>query len=84
MNGDALIRRIIMKIFFANCCFFALALQNPIMATEKPAITHEKLWLVKPVGAPAPSPDGRWVAVPVTGSAYDEKDEVADLRDHAG
>src|SRR5262245_66096360 len=42
-------------------------------------ITHETLWLLKQVGAPAPSPDGRWVVVSVTEPAYDEKDETADL-----
>ena len=49
-------------------------------ATEaKRALSHETLWLLKQVGAPAPSPDGLWVVVPVTEPAYDEKDEIADL-----
>src|SRR5881394_2073653 len=48
-------------------------------ADHKEPITHEALWLMKQVGAPAPSPDGRWVIVPVTEPAYDEKDEVSDL-----
>lgn len=34
---------------------------------------------MKQVGAPVPSPDGRWVVVSVSEPAYDEKDEVADL-----
>ena len=34
---------------------------------------------MKRVGAPAVSPDGRWVVFPVTEPAYDEKKEVADL-----
>jgi len=42
-------------------------------------MSHEALWLMKQVGAPAPSPDGRWVVIPVTEPAYDEKDEVSDL-----
>jgi dipeptidyl aminopeptidase/acylaminoacyl peptidase len=45
----------------------------------KRAFSHETLWLLKQVGAPAPSPDGRFVVVPVTEPAYDEKDEIADL-----
>jgi dipeptidyl aminopeptidase/acylaminoacyl peptidase len=45
----------------------------------KRPITHEALWLLKQLGAPAPSPDGRWVVLPVTEPAYDEKDEAADL-----
>ena len=48
-------------------------------AEAKRALSHETLWLLKQVGAPAPSPDGLWVVVPVTEPAYDEKDEIADL-----
>ncbi|HEY4647337.1 MAG TPA: S9 family peptidase [Steroidobacteraceae bacterium] len=49
-------------------------------ATEaKRPITHEDVWLAKPIGAPAPSPDGKWVIVAVTEPAYEEKDQVADL-----
>jgi dipeptidyl aminopeptidase/acylaminoacyl peptidase len=48
-------------------------------ADAKQPISHEALWLLKQVGAPAPSPDGRWVVVPVSEPAYDEKDEIADL-----
>ncbi len=48
-------------------------------AEGRQPITHESLWLLKQVGAPVPSPDGRWVVVPVTEPAYDHKDEIADL-----
>ncbi len=34
---------------------------------------------MKRVGAPSPSPDGKWVIFPVTEPAYDEKDQVSDL-----
>ena len=34
---------------------------------------------MKRVGAPAVSPDGKWVVFSVTEPAYDEKKEVADL-----
>ena len=34
---------------------------------------------MKQVGAPVPSPDGRWVVVSVAEPAYEEKDEVTDL-----
>jgi dipeptidyl aminopeptidase/acylaminoacyl peptidase len=46
---------------------------------ERKPITHESLWRLKSVGAPVPSPDGKWVVVSVTEPAYDEKDEVSDL-----
>jgi dipeptidyl aminopeptidase/acylaminoacyl peptidase len=45
----------------------------------KKPLTHEALWLMKRVGAPAVSPDGRWVVVSVTEPAYDEKKETSDL-----
>ncbi|HYN85026.1 MAG TPA: S9 family peptidase [Pyrinomonadaceae bacterium] len=47
-------------------------------ATKSP-ITHEAMWLMKRVGAPLPSPDGRWVVFPLTEPAYDEKDQTTDL-----
>ena len=30
-------------------------------AQTKTPITHETMWTLKRVGAPAPSPDGKWV-----------------------
>ncbi|MCC7175855.1 MAG: S9 family peptidase [Bryobacterales bacterium] len=42
-------------------------------------VSHESIWLMKRVGAPVPSPDGRWVVFLVTEPAYDDKDQVADL-----
>ena len=45
----------------------------------KAPITHEDVWLTKRVGAPVPSPDGKWVVFSVTEPAYDEKDQVSDL-----
>ena len=47
-------------------------------AAKRP-ITHEMLWLMKRVGAPVPSPDGRWVVFSVTEPAYDEREQVSDL-----
>ena len=45
----------------------------------KKPITHELIWLMKRVGAPVPSPDGRWIVFPVIEPAYDEKDQMSDL-----
>jgi len=42
-------------------------------------ITHEDLWLMKRVGAPLVSPDGKWVVVSVTEPAYDESATAEDL-----
>ena len=48
-------------------------------AQAKQPLTHEALFLMKRVGSPAASPDGRWVAFPVSEPAYDEKKESSDL-----
>jgi dipeptidyl aminopeptidase/acylaminoacyl peptidase len=51
----------------------------PAQAAAKQPITHETLVLMKRVGAPLPSPDGKWVVFTLTEPAYDEKDQVSDL-----
>lgn len=48
-------------------------------ASAKHAITHEDVWLMKRVGAPAPSPDGKWAVFSVTDPAYDGKEQWSDL-----
>lgn len=48
-------------------------------AQTKVPLTHETMWGLKRVGAPAPSPDGRWVVFSLVEPAYDEKDQVSDL-----
>jgi dipeptidyl aminopeptidase/acylaminoacyl peptidase len=48
-------------------------------AQSKRPITHEDVWLMKRVGAPVPSPDGKWVVFSVVEPAYNESDQVSDL-----
>jgi dipeptidyl aminopeptidase/acylaminoacyl peptidase len=43
------------------------------------AVTHETIWLMKRVGAPAVSPDGKWVVFSVNEPAYDSKEQKSDL-----
>lgn len=50
-----------------------------ISAQTKVPITHETMWALKRVGAPAPSPDGKWVVFSLVEPAYDEKDQISDL-----
>ena len=64
------------KQFILSCL---LLLQFAITAQEKKAITHEDLWLMKRVDAPAISPDGKWVIFGVMDPAYDTKDQVSDI-----
>src|SRR6476659_8461830 len=50
-----------------------------VKAQTKTPLTHEAMWALKRVGAPVPSPDGKWVVFPLVEPAYDEKDQVSDL-----
>src|SRR3984957_909845 len=53
-----------------------------ILAADAPArqvITHETLWMMKRVGNPAVSPDGRWVVFSVLEPAYDQDKEGSGL-----
>jgi dipeptidyl aminopeptidase/acylaminoacyl peptidase len=45
----------------------------------KTPLTHETMWMLKRVGGPVPSPDGKWVVFSMVEPAYDEKDQVSDL-----
>lgn len=57
---------------------FVLVFAVAVAAAQAP-IRHEDVWLMKRVGAPAVSPDGKWVVFAVTEPAYDEKDQASDL-----
>jgi Tol biopolymer transport system component len=52
---------------------------NAQTAASKVPLTHESMWMMKRVGAPTPSPDGKWVVLSVIEPAYDEMDQVSDL-----
>jgi dipeptidyl aminopeptidase/acylaminoacyl peptidase len=54
---------------------------TPAAATPavRTPITHEKLWMMKRVGAPVVSPDGRWVVFSVLEPSYEPDKEVSDL-----
>src|SRR4051812_8477401 len=48
-------------------------------ATAKRIPTHEDIWLMKRVGAPQVSPDGRWIVVAVAEPSYDDNSQINDL-----
>ena len=58
---------------------FLLILCATIAVAGTETITHEAMFLMKRVGAPALSPDGRWVAVSVTEPSYDSDKQTSDL-----
>ena len=59
----------------------AACLSLPLMAAAAPItpITHELLWMMKRVGEPVVSPDGKWVVLSVLEPSYDEDKEISDL-----
>ncbi|HYJ45938.1 MAG TPA: hypothetical protein VEV81_04930, partial [Pyrinomonadaceae bacterium] len=73
------IRALYLSIISALC----LAQSSPALHAQNSAgkvpLTHETMWMMKRVGAPVPSPDGKWVVFNMTEPAYDEKDQVSDL-----
>src|SRR6476661_6782905 len=48
-------------------------------AIARHTITHEDIFLMKRVGGPVLSPDGRWAVFPVTEPSYVEASQVSDL-----
>lgn len=58
---------------------FAAILFAAALSAQKQPITHEALYLMKRVGTPSVSPDGKWVVFSVTEPSYEEKEQVTDL-----
>ncbi|MBK9109510.1 MAG: S9 family peptidase [Saprospiraceae bacterium] len=50
-----------------------------MLAQEKKPISHESMWLLKRVGAPAISPNGSQLVYSISEPSYDEKEQVSDL-----
>ena len=59
-------------------CTTALVIAMPADAQLQP-ITHESMYLMKRVGAPALSPNGKWVVFSVTEPSYDASLQTSDL-----
>jgi dipeptidyl aminopeptidase/acylaminoacyl peptidase len=57
-------------------CLSVAASAHPV---GKRIPVHEDIWLMKRVGAPIVSPDGRWIVVSVVEPAYDENLQLSDL-----
>lgn len=66
------------KRSFVFALVILLAAFSAVAQTKRP-ITHEDVWLMKRVGAPVPSPNGKWVVFSVVEPAYNESDQVSDL-----
>src|SRR3569833_3097306 len=72
-------------VLLAACLTTAFASLSQAAQTPGPTppaktpITHEKLWLMKRVGKPDVSPDGRWAVFPVVEPSYEPDKELSDL-----
>lgn len=49
------------------------------VAQELSPVVHEDVWLMRRLGTPEPSPDGKWIVFSVTEPSYDAKQTVSDL-----
>ena len=65
-------------IVTAACVALPLESLAEMPAATKP-ITHEALWMMKRVGAPVASPDGKWVVYSVLEPSYEADKAVSDL-----
>ncbi|MDB6108184.1 MAG: prolyl oligopeptidase [Gammaproteobacteria bacterium] len=76
-----------LQIRFTGAAALAVALLSTVpsltaLAVTPPPttrLTHELLWTMKRVGAPAVSPDGRWVVFSVLEPAYEPDKDISDL-----
>ena len=66
-------------VLFAASPFGRLAPRAYAQGAGRKPITHEAMWLMKRVGAPVPSPDGKWVVFSLTEPSYDESAQVTDF-----
>src|SRR5256885_11823007 len=60
-------------------CAIFLSSASPTVAQSPHTITHEDVWMMKRVGSPVVSPDGKWTVFSVTEPPYDESKTVSDL-----
>src|SRR5262245_14316313 len=63
------------KLLLGILCLFII---TNLSAQKKP-LTHEIMTMMKRVGAPEISPNGKWVVFSVTEPSYTEKEVVNDL-----
>jgi dipeptidyl aminopeptidase/acylaminoacyl peptidase len=66
-----------MRIAARSAIALGLALAG--LPAQKRVLTHEDVFLMKRVGEPVPSPDGKWVVFSVTEPDYDPARTVTDL-----
>lgn len=68
-----------MKIKHINWLIVLILVIPTLLFAQKKSITHEELILMKRVGQPKVSPNGKWAVFSVTEPSYDEKEVSTDL-----
>ena len=58
---------------------FIFLLATALLPAQKRPATYEDIFLLKPTGEAAPSPDGKWAVFSVTEPDYDPTKAVSDL-----
>lgn len=66
-----------MRYIFTLCLSFVITVG--VNAQQKKVISHEDVWLMKRVGSPQVSPDGKWTIFSVTEPSYDPKETINDV-----
>ncbi len=59
--------------------FFILIASSFCALGQKPAMSHEAMWMLKKIGAPALSPSGKWVVYSRTETSYNSEEQSTDL-----
>lgn len=72
-----MVQRVFLTVILSIICSGVLFAQQG--ETSRRPISHEDVWLMKRVGAPQVSPDGRWAVFGVSEPSYDEKEQSSDL-----
>src|SRR5260370_36739969 len=77
MSGPFPFGDLMLKLQLSPCVIGLLC--SPLAAQQRHTITHEDVFLMKRISAPAISPDGRWIVFSVTEPSYTEGEQVSDL-----
>lgn len=72
------VTRTLAGVLLAGCALTAPGALAQTAAAKKP-LTHETLWMMKRVGAPITSPNGKWVLFSVVEPSYEQDKAVTDL-----
>lgn len=58
---------------------FVLLVMGHATLAQKPAMSHESMWMLKKIGTPAISPSGKWVVYSRTETSYITEEQTTDL-----